>query len=106
MDNRERNLIKKKILKCLTEDFGNNQALFDKKGKWQVFNGTDLNMVMDAVVLGLELSKHDINQQQVKKCDLADVVKPKGTLCLYESGDTTSARCIHCGREKWEHKRA
>jgi hypothetical protein len=45
-------------------------------------------------------------QQQVKKCDLADVVKPKGTLCLYESGDTTSARCIHCGREKWEHKRA
>ena len=42
----------------------------------------------------------------VKKCDLADVVKPKGTLCLYESGDTTSARCIHCGREKWEHKRA
>ena len=43
---------------------------------------------------------------QVKKCDLADVVKPKGTLCLYESGDTTSARCIHCGREKWEHKRA
>ena len=48
-----------------------------------------------------------LNQlEQVKKCDLADVVKPKGTLCLYESGDTTSARCIHCGREKWEHKRA
>ena len=74
MDNRERNLIKKKILKCLTEDFANNQALFDKKQGWQVFNGTDLNMVMDAVVLGLELAKHDINQQQVKKCDLADVV--------------------------------
>jgi len=61
MDNRERNLIKKKILKCLTEDFANNQALFDKKQGWQVFNGTDLNMVMDAVVLGLELAKHDIN---------------------------------------------
>jgi hypothetical protein len=46
------------------------------------------------------------HESEVKKCDLADVVKPKGTLCLYESGDTTSARCIHCGREKWEHKRA
>jgi len=65
MDNKERNIIKKKILKCLTEDFANNQALFDKKGGWQVFNGTDLTMVMDAVVLGLELAKNDINEQQV-----------------------------------------
>ena len=85
MDNRQRNLIKNKILKCLTEDFANNQALFDKKGKWQVFNGTDLNMVMDAVVLGLELAKHDINQQQVKKCDLADVVGQSEQFYCYDS---------------------
>ena len=32
MTNKERNLIKKKILKYLTEDFKGNQAIFDKKG--------------------------------------------------------------------------
>ena len=31
MDNKERNFIKKKILKCLTEDFKANVAIFDKK---------------------------------------------------------------------------
>ena len=36
MTNKERNLIKKKILKCLTEDFKGNQAIFDKKEGWQV----------------------------------------------------------------------
>lgn len=64
MTNKERNLIKKKILKCLTEDFKGNQAIFDKKGGWQVFNGTDLDMVMDAVVKGLEMAKHEINKVQ------------------------------------------
>lgn len=61
MTNKERNLIKKKILKCLTEDFKNNQAIFDKKEGWQVFNGTDLDMVMDKVVKGLEMAKHELN---------------------------------------------
>jgi hypothetical protein len=64
MTNKERNLIKKKILKCLTEDFKGNQAIFDKKGGWQVFNGTDLDMVMYAVVKGLEMAKHEINEVQ------------------------------------------
>ena len=64
MTNKERNLIKKKILKCLTEDFKGNQAIFDKKGGWQVFNGTDLDMVMDAVIKGLEMAKHEINEVQ------------------------------------------
>ena len=49
------------------------------------------------------ISKH---KSELKNLRLGFVVKPKGTLCLYEAGDTTSARCIHCGREKWEHKRA
>mgnify|MGYP001145740395 FL=1 len=62
MTNKERNLIKKKILKCLTEDFEKNQAIFDKEG-WQVFNGTDLNMVMDKVVKGLEIAKYEINER-------------------------------------------
>ncbi len=62
MTNKERNLIKKKILKCLTEDFNKNQAIFDKKG-WQVFTGTDLGMVMDKVVKGLEMAKKLINYE-------------------------------------------
>lgn len=58
MTNKQRNLIKKKILMCLTEDFKGNQAIFSKEG-WQVFHGTDLNMVMDAVVKGLEFAKEE-----------------------------------------------
>jgi hypothetical protein len=45
---------------CLTEDFKNNQAIFSKEG-WQVFHGTDLTMVMDAVVKGLEFAKEELN---------------------------------------------
>ena len=60
MNNKERNLIKNKIIKCLTEDFKNNQALFDKKEGWQVFIGTDLDMVMDKVVKGLEMAKYEL----------------------------------------------
>ena len=58
MTNKQRNLIKKKILMCLTEDFKNNQPIFSKEG-WQVFHGTDLDMVMDAVVKGLEFAKEE-----------------------------------------------
>jgi hypothetical protein len=62
MTNKERNIIKNNILKCLTEDFKRNQAIFNKQGGWAVFNGTDLNMVMDKVVKGLEMAKYDINE--------------------------------------------
>ena len=62
MTNKERNLIKKKIHMCLTEDFKGNQAIFDKKAGWQVFNCTDLFMVMDAVCKGLEMAKYEINK--------------------------------------------
>jgi len=55
--NKQRNFIKKNILKCLTEDFKGNQAIFDKKDGFQIFNGTDLEMVMDKIVKGLEFSK-------------------------------------------------
>lgn len=43
MTNKERNLIKAKIIKCLTEDFKNNQAIFDPTG-YQIYNNTDLEM--------------------------------------------------------------
>jgi len=65
--NKDRNLIKKKILKCLTEDFKNNQAIFDKQEGWQIFNGTDLYMVMEAVVKGIEMAKYDDNEKIVIK---------------------------------------
>lgn len=61
LENKQRNIIKKKILKCLTEDFKGNQAIFDKKEGFAVFNGTDLEMVMDKVVKGLEFAKAEIN---------------------------------------------
>lgn len=60
MTNKQRNLIKKKILMCLTEDFKGNQAIFSKDS-WQV--GTDLNMVMDAVVKGLEFAKEEYKSE-------------------------------------------
>tara|TARA_R110000822_G_C14918544_1_gene451121 strand:+ start:287 stop:490 length:204 start_codon:yes stop_codon:yes gene_type:complete len=67
MNNKERNLIKKKILKCLTEDFKNNQAIFDEKEGWQVFTNTDLDMVMDKVVKGLEMAKHELTTTTIQK---------------------------------------
>ncbi|MHA2366838.1 MAG: hypothetical protein ACXAC7_23000 [Candidatus Hodarchaeales archaeon] len=49
-------------MKCLTEDFKNNQAIFNKKEGWQVFNDTNLCMIMDKVVKGLEMAKHELNE--------------------------------------------
>jgi hypothetical protein len=60
MTNKERNLIKKRILKCLTEDFKGNQAIFDKKQGYQKFYKIDLDMVMDAVIRGVEMAKYDM----------------------------------------------
>ena len=57
MNKKDIRLAKKKILKCLTEDFDygkkKNQAIFDKKEGWVCFSGTNLDMIMDKVVLGL-----------------------------------------------------
>lgn len=62
MTNKERNLIKEKILKCLTEDFKGNQAIFDKEEGWQVFMRTDLYMVMNAVCKGLKMAKYEMQK--------------------------------------------
>ena len=61
MTNKERNLIKKKILKCLTEDFKNNQAIFDIQGGYAIFHFTNLEMVMNKVVKGLMFAQKEIN---------------------------------------------
>lgn len=60
MTNKELLICKEKILKCLTEDFKRNQAIFNKKEGWAVFNGTNLEMVMDAVVKGLKFAQSEI----------------------------------------------
>lgn len=68
MNRKDVKLAKKKILKCLTEDFEygkslkrplKNQAIFNKEQGLQNFNGTYLEMVMDAVVLGLYFALDD-----------------------------------------------
>lgn len=56
MNNKQLQIIKQEILHYLVDDFRGNQAIFNKKG-WQVFNGTDLSMVMDKVVNGLYSAK-------------------------------------------------
>lgn len=66
-------LCKAKILKCLTEEFTygrtktgqplkrpkRNQPIFNAEEGWQVFIGTDLEMVMDKVILGLYFALED-----------------------------------------------
>ena len=60
--NKELQIIKKEILKYLTEDFKKNQAIFNKEKGYQIFNDTDLEMVMDKVVGGLYSAKKIINE--------------------------------------------
>jgi hypothetical protein len=67
MTNKERNLIKKKIVKCLTEDFKGNQAIFDKQEGYAIFTATDLSMVMWAVTKGLEMAKYELNSEVKQK---------------------------------------
>lgn len=62
MTNKELQLCKKKILKCLTEDFKGNQAIFNLEKGFQNFDGTDLYMVMNAVVKGLKFAQIEIGK--------------------------------------------
>lgn len=78
MTNKQRNLIKKKILMCLTENFKNNQAIFSKEG-WQVFHGTDLTMVIDAVVKGLQFAQTEIELQEIDCMEEGVANMPKTT---------------------------
>jgi len=66
-------LAKKKILKCLTEEFPygktkagkprkrplQNQPIFDKESGRERWSETDLEMIMDKVVLGLYFAMDD-----------------------------------------------
>jgi hypothetical protein len=63
MTNKEVLICKNKILHCLTEDFKGNQAIFDKEHGWQVFNGTDLDMVMNSVIKGLKFAQEAMSKR-------------------------------------------
>lgn len=63
---------------CLTENFKGNQAIFSKEG-WQVFHGTDLTMVMDAVVKGLQFAQTEIELQEIDCMEEGVVSMPKST---------------------------
>lgn len=76
MTNKERNLIKKKIIKCLTEDFKGNQAIFDKQKGYAIFTSTDLSMVMWAVTKGLEMAKYELTPE-LKQGRVKKAVSPK-----------------------------
>lgn len=60
MNNKELQIIKKEILHYLADDFKDNQAIFDREYGYQIFNGTDLDMVMDKVVAGLYSAKNKL----------------------------------------------
>ena len=62
--NREIQVIKKEILKYLTVDFKKNQAIFNKEKGYQIFNDTDLEMVMDKVIGGLYSAKRILNNEE------------------------------------------
>jgi hypothetical protein len=64
MTNKELQVCKAKILKCLTEDFERNQAIFNKQEGWARFNGTNLEMVMEKVVKGLKFAQVELNARK------------------------------------------
>ena len=63
MTKKDLQILKEEILKYLCEDFGRNQAIFNKERGYQVFNDTDLTMVMEKVVSGLYSGMSRINEE-------------------------------------------
>lgn len=78
MKKRDVRLVKKKILKCLTEDFTygrtktgkplkrpkKNYALFDKVKGYAVYDSTDLEMIMEAVVRGIYFAYEELREEE------------------------------------------
>ena len=71
MTNGDIQIIKEEILHYLCDDWNNhkrgkahkeNQAIFDRKEGYQVFQNTDLEMVMDKVVKALYVCKDKVGK--------------------------------------------
>lgn len=61
MTDKELQICKKNIIKCLIENFNGNRALFDKEEGWSMFNAICSEMVIEKVVMGLELSQNSLS---------------------------------------------
>ena len=63
MTKKDLQILKEEILKYLCDDFKGNQAIFNREKGYQIFNDTDLTMVMDKVVSGLYKGMSKINEE-------------------------------------------
>lgn len=52
--------IKKEILRHLCDEFDGNYPIFNREAGYQIYNGTDLSMVMDKVAGGLKAAQRKI----------------------------------------------
>jgi hypothetical protein len=64
MTNKEKQVIKKWILEYLTVDRRGNQALFDIRTGWNIYQNTNLTMIMGCIVKGLQKAQKEL---KVKK---------------------------------------
>ena len=63
MTKKDLQILKEEILKYLCDDFKGNQAIFNREKGYQIFNDTDLTMVMEKVVSGLHKGMSKINEE-------------------------------------------
>ena len=67
MTKKEMKVVKEEILRYLTEDFKENQAIFNKKQGYAIWCETDLEMVMDKVVGGIYSAKRKLDGEKEKE---------------------------------------
>lgn len=65
MKNTEENrqAIKEKIMHYLCDDFPGNTAIFDRERGYQVFNGTDLSMVIEKIEKGIQSAQVKLGEE-------------------------------------------
>lgn len=72
MTNGEKHILKACILKCLTRSFKGNVPLFDRADGFALFDPIDLDMVMGAVIDGLDMGRAEINRNDEKDGAVCD----------------------------------
>ena len=61
------------------------------KEKFEMYNALEKDVIIGMLI---ECNKH------LQRLTPTVVIPEK---CFYMSGTDTSCRCIHCGKQKWEH---
>jgi len=62
------------------------------KEKFEMYNLLEKDVLIGMLI---ECNKH--LQRLTPKIEV-------NSKCFYQSGTDTSCRCIHCGKQKWEHQ--